>query len=116
MNIPGIPGSPYPVHPAGVGSNGRTRTEQRPAAPVQAPEQAPEPITRHGAPAASAPPVPLQAPPGTDPTLWSVLNSEERAHFARLGAMGPLTYGRVLSGHMQPPTPDVRGGRLDLKV
>lgn len=117
MNIPGIPGSPYPVHPPGIGPDTRTRTEQRPAAPAQIP--APTAPARRDPVATATPaaaPVPVQAPPGTDPELWSVLNAEERAHFARLGAMGPLTYGRVLSGQMQPPTPDVRGGRLDLKV
>ena len=32
---------------------------------------------------------------GTDPALWSVLSGEERAFFAKAGAMGPLTYGRA---------------------
>lgn len=56
------------------------------------------------------------APQGTDPELWSVLTQDERAYFAKLGAMGPLTYGRVLSGQMAPTTPNVRGGRLDVKA
>jgi hypothetical protein len=45
-----------------------------------------------------------------------VLTNDERTYFAKLGAMGPLTYGRVLSGHLQPATPHVRGGRLDVKA
>jgi hypothetical protein len=60
--------------------------------------------------------VPTQPPTGTDPELWSVLTNDERTYFAKLGAMGPLTYGRVLSGHLQPSTPHVRGGRLDVKA
>jgi len=60
--------------------------------------------------------VPTQAPPGTDPELWSVLSAEERVFFAKLGAMGPLTYGRVLSQAQQAPAPGARGGRLDVKV
>ena len=71
------------------------------------------------APNAPAPPlaaVPTQAPPGTDPELWNVLSSEERVFFAKLGAMGPLTYGRVLSQAQQASAPSARGGRLDVKV
>jgi hypothetical protein len=60
--------------------------------------------------------VPTQAPAGTDPELWNVLSSEERVFFAKLGAMGPLTYGRVLSQAQQPSAPSARGGRLDVKV
>lgn len=60
--------------------------------------------------------VPSQPPSGTDPELWSVLTNDERTYFAKLGAMGPLTYGRVLSGHLQPTTPHVVGGRLDVKA
>jgi hypothetical protein len=59
---------------------------------------------------------PAPAPPGTDPALWSVLSDEERAFFAKVGAMGPLTYGRVLSGQMTPPAAALRGGRVDFKV
>lgn len=58
----------------------------------------------------------MQAPPGTDPELWNVLSGEERAFFAHLGAMGPLTYGRVLSGQVQPQQAVSRGARLDVKA
>jgi hypothetical protein len=54
------------------------------------------------------------APAGTDPELWSVLTSEERTFFAKVGTMGPLTYGRMLQTPNAPPT--IRGGRLDVKV
>lgn len=58
--------------------------------------------------------LPVAAPPGTDPELWSVLTGEERAFFARVGTMGPLTYGRMTA----PPaaSPSMRGGRLDVKA
>ena len=71
--------------------------------------------TPNAAPAPAAA-VPTQAPAGTDPELWSVLSADERVFFAKLGAMGPLTYGRVLSQAQQPSAPTARGGRLDVKV
>lgn len=113
MNIPGSPGSPFPMSPVAVG---HPLTERRPqATPVKAPDESVLAGPRQATPPAPAP-IPILPPPGTDPTLWNVLNSEERAYFARVGAMGPLTYGRVLSGQMPTPTPDMRGGRVDLKV
>jgi hypothetical protein len=60
------------------------------------------------------PSLPAQPPTGTDPELWAVLTGEERTFFAKLGAMGPLTYSRVMTTPNAPPT--VRGGRLDIKV
>ena len=60
--------------------------------------------------------VPVQPPQGTDPELWGVLTQDERAYFAKLGAMGPLTYGRVRSGQMPASAPMARGGRLDVKA
>ena len=60
--------------------------------------------------------VPVQPPPGTDPALWSILSGEERAFFAKAGAMGPLTYGRVFSDMKTPQLPAARGGRLDVKI
>lgn len=71
---------------------------------------------RPNAPAAgTATPAPaLEAPPGTDPELWKVLSTEERAYFARLGAMGPLTYGRMMDAPAAAPS--MRGGRLDVKA
>jgi hypothetical protein len=60
--------------------------------------------------------VPLEPPAGTDPALWSVLSGEERAFFAKSGAMGPLTYGRALRDMNSAQIPASRGGRLDVKV
>jgi hypothetical protein len=113
MSINGIR-SPYgtlPSQPATTQRPDQTRgARPAPAARPNAPVQAP--ATPAGPAAAS-----LQPPPGTDPELWSVLTQDERAFFARLGAMGPLTYGRVLAGQMPPtPSPVSRGGRLDVKA
>jgi hypothetical protein len=60
--------------------------------------------------------VPVEPPAGTDPALWSVLSGEERAFFAKSGAMGPLTYGRALRDMNVAQMPASRGGRLDVKV
>ncbi len=59
--------------------------------------------------------VPVEAPAGTDPTLWSVLTSEERSFFAKSAALGPLTYGRI-KDHTHPTTPAARGVRLDVRA
>ena len=101
------PGAPLPPRTDAPGTQG-TGTAPRAIAPAA-------PQTAIGiAPASQS--VPSQPPTGTDPELWSVLTNDERTYFAKLGAMGPLTYGRVLSGHLQPSTPHVRGGRLDVKA
>lgn len=59
--------------------------------------------------------LPVEAPPGTDPELWSVLSSEERTFFAKVGSMGPLTYGHLLNSS-RTDQPVMRGGRLDVKA
>jgi hypothetical protein len=92
--------------PSPTGGAQRTITQT----PVAAP-------TPKSAAAAAPTAVPVQAPQGTDPELWSVLTQDERTYFAKLGAMGPLTYGRVLSGGSLPTQPPMaRGGRLDVKA
>ena len=59
--------------------------------------------------------VPSDAPPGTDPTLWSVLTTDERNFFAKSAALGPLTYSRVkAAGNATPPA--ARGVRLDVRA
>jgi hypothetical protein len=84
----------------------------------QAPASAPAPriVNAPNGASTAAATLPTQPPPGTDPELWSVLSADERVFFAKLGAMGPLTYGRVLSQVQQPSVPGARGGRLDVKV
>ena len=89
------------------------RIDQRQAPNAPLAPRAPQAPNAAQAPAAA---VPTQAPAGTDPELWSVLSADERVFFAKLGAMGPLTYGRVLSQAQQPTVPAARGGRLDVKV
>lgn len=59
--------------------------------------------------------VPAEAPAGTDPSLWSVLTSEERNFFAKTASLGPLTYGRIKAATMPAP-PSARGGRLDVRA
>lgn len=58
--------------------------------------------------------LPEEAPPGTDPALWSVLTTEERAYFARARAMGPVAYGQSKLGLAEVGLH--RGGRLDVRV
>jgi hypothetical protein len=87
---------------------------ERPAAPaagtVRRPVASPVPA---GARTLSAEP-----PTGVDPQLWSVLTTEERAHFAKLSAMGPLTYGRSAMAFRvaDAPPPATRGARLDVRA
>jgi hypothetical protein len=59
--------------------------------------------------------VPAEAPAGTDPSLWSVLTTEERNFFAKTAALGPLTYGRI-KAVAQPAPPAARGVRLDVRA
>ena len=86
----------------------------RPAATPAAPA-ALKPQPSLAAPATTLAP---EAPAGTDPELWSVLTSDERAFFAKAAQSGPLTYGRV-AAHINPmaqAAPAVRGGRLDVRA
>lgn len=70
------------------------------------------PIAGHGATQSV---VPAEAPAGTDPSLWSVLTTEERNFFAKTAALGPLTYSRIKSvSHPAPPA--ARGVRLDVRA
>ena len=109
-------------------------TVGRPAGGVQSGQARPSstrPTTAPGAPATPAAlkaqtsltsttsALPAEAPPGTDPALWSVLTTEERTFFAKAATMGPLTYGRVAAGINAPANqaaPAVRGGRLDVRA
>lgn len=115
MNLNGIgtlPGMIRPTHP-----EPRTRVEngatgQTIAAPAPAGVRQPREI----APAADInQTLPVDPPPGTDPELWSVLSSEERTFFAKVGSMGPLTYGHLLNSS-RTDEPVMRGGRLDVKA
>ena len=59
--------------------------------------------------------VPAEAPPGTDPMLWSVLTTDERNFFAKSASLGPLTYSRVKAAG-NPTPPSARGVRLDVRA
>ena len=111
----GRPGAPRPgqLQPDGQPAIG-VRPGARPATPTPAALR-PQPSL-----AVPATTLPAEAPQGTDPALWSVLTTEERAYFAKASAMGPLTYGRVAAG-INPnananAAPAVRGGRLDVRA
>lgn len=112
MSINGIR-SPYGVVPPAIRDVGAETTRPAPTSQQATIAQPPRPAATG---AASAPAVPAQAPAGTDPELWSVLTQDERAHFAALGAMGPLTYGRVLNSGVMPKATAPRGIRLDVKA
>ncbi|MGQ0766221.1 MAG: hypothetical protein ACT4OZ_11200 [Gemmatimonadota bacterium] len=113
MPIQNIRGPVDPNLKPGVGG-ANARVNERDRAPAVLDNRAPAARSRP-APAGAAS-VPVQPPPGTDPELWQVLTSDERAYFAKLGAMGPLTYGRVLSGQNNPAPAAARGVRLDVKA
>lgn len=110
MSVNGIGGAAAGIQwPAET--NKRVETEPSNAAATTRPTAAPVPELL----APKSPSLPVEAPAGTDPELWSVLSAEERTFFARAGAMGPLTYGQRLSAP-QSGAPMVRGGRLDVRV
>ena len=135
MSLNGINGSPLPslgslVRPEtsrtsndrngqgvgqGVTSNTAHTTDRAAAAQAAAVRpalKAQTPIAGHGAAQSTVPP---DAPAGTDPSLWSVLTTEERNFFAKTAAMGPLTYGRIKAEQNAAP-PAARGVRLDVRA
>lgn len=93
-------------------------TEERPVRPGSAeagraappPPATPEPTP----PPESGEAVPAEPPAGVDPSLWTILTSEERRFFARARALGPLTYGPRAGG--ATPAAPAPGGRLDVRV
>ena len=61
--------------------------------------------------------LPAEAPPGTDPALWSVLTTEERAFFSKMSAQGPLTYTKLMTKDASAvPAALPRGSRMDVRV
>ena len=94
----------------------RQQLLRRPAtqvAPTSSPAAAAS--ARSAPTAAASTTLPVEAPAGTDPDLWKVLTASERTFFAKVGAMGPLTYGRVINEGQHNAAPAVRGGRLDIR-
>src|SRR5262245_48800361 len=99
-----------PIRDTGRPQGQQPAAQRAPAqTPLAVPQQAPAPQKPTQA-------IPAEPPPGTDPALWSVLSAEERAFFAKAGAMGPLTYGRALTEMKSAQLPVARGGRLDVKI
>jgi hypothetical protein len=52
-------------------------------------------------------------PAGSDPALWAVLTSDERAFFVRQAALGPLSYGPRTGA---PPADAPLGQRIDVRA
>lgn len=115
MNLNGIGSMPGMLRP--TNPEPRTRVENgQNGQPVPAPATAPVRPLREVTPAADLnQTLPVEAPAGTDPELWSVLSAEERSFFAKVGSMGPLTYGHLLNS-ARTDQPVMRGGRLDVKA
>jgi len=111
MSIYGIGSSNINRTPAQLPVRDGTRTTGQPTSP--APTLAAKPAAAKVT--TPTPSVPAEPPEGTDPALWSVLSGEERAFFAKAGAMGPLTYGKALREMNGTQLPATRGGRLDVK-
>ncbi len=111
MSIYGIGSSNINRTPVQLPVRDGARTPGQPAAmPVAMPLQKPAANVNTATQS-----VPAEPPEGTDPALWSVLSGEERAFFAKAGAMGPLTYGKALREMNGTQLPATRGGRLDVK-
>jgi hypothetical protein len=107
--LPTRPAASRPAGAATAESDARTRVRPEAARPVESPAR---PAARL-APAEAS--LPVEAPAGTDPALWSVLTSDERAFFAKSAALGPLTYGRIKS-ELPTSAPASRGARLDVRA
>lgn len=54
-------------------------------------------------------------PPNVDPEFWGVLSTRERQFVAKLGGLGPLTYGYVMNAR-GTSLPEMRGGLVNLKA
>jgi len=74
----------------------------------------PTPQETSSADTAMAGGLPIEAPPGTDPDLWSVLTADERRYFARARTLGPVVYTPGKLGLAEIGLQ--RGGRLDVRA
>ncbi len=118
MNVNGIPSSLQSLLSA-------REQVQKPEAHGPAATQAQRTTTAGSATAAAVQAKPAanaaltaQAPEGTDPALWSVLTSDERAFFSRVVTSGPLTYSKMAaaSASRSAAMPAIRGGRIDFRA
>src|SRR5947209_2039218 len=117
MSVYGIGNSNIPSNIPRTPAQTPVRDGVRPQVQQPLPPAVAVPTRPAATPAAKpSPSIPVEAPEGTDPALWSVLSNEERAFFAKAGAMGPLTYGRAFSEMKATQIPANRGGRLDVKI
>ena len=95
---------PGPSRDAEAARRGATVRQEPAAVPTPSTEQVvPEPAAEDG----------VAMPDGVAPELWSLLTTEERAHFARFAAMGGVTYGPETQSSNRP---FVRGQRLDVRI
>ncbi|MEX2582216.1 MAG: hypothetical protein WD766_03020 [Gemmatimonadota bacterium] len=115
MSVNGVGGIPATLLRPQESTRPRVEHERTPPpAPTPPPN-----VTRPSANGLLAPrqdALPAEAPAGTDPDLWQVLTVQERAYFAKLTAMGPLTYGSQARSAPAGETPLARGGRIDVRA
>lgn len=120
MSISGLPQNPL-LAPLGRPLTSPTPGTSSPAVGRNTPAPTDRATTSSAAPtarpsiAAAPSTVPAEPPAGTDPALWSMLTTEERAFFAKSATLGPLTYGRIKDAIMPAP-PAARGVRLDVRA
>ncbi len=111
MSIHGIEGRVFPsVIPGSPRARDTEASQGTRTGEARGTHPRPRPTARA---ARSSETVPAEAPPGTDPALWSVLSSDERAFFARARAMGGVTYG---PGTRSRSAGVPAGGRIDVRV
>jgi hypothetical protein len=122
MSLPNVSNSLRDLLSARIDQASSRLVDQQPRAQDASPRDVAQatgtrpPVTAPTVQRAAAHPLSAQAPEGTDPNLWSVLTSDERAFFARTVTSGPLTYSRIMSANKAPAMPAIRGGRLDLRA
>ncbi|MHB1310460.1 MAG: hypothetical protein ACYC3L_00490 [Gemmatimonadaceae bacterium] len=119
MNIPVVNGRLPDV----LATRNQPQGPPRPAdAPLIGNRDAAHALGVSPAPAASSDPrsassLPVHAPPGTDPALWSILTAEERTFFSRQSTSGPLTYLKMMAPNSAPQaSAAARGRRLDVRA
>jgi hypothetical protein len=78
--------------------------------PVTRPPEVPAPVELGELP---APARADDVPAGSDPALWAVLTSDERAFFVRQAALGPLSYGPRSAA---PAADAPLGQRIDVRA
>ena len=113
MSVTGVKSSALDVLAARL-EQAAARTAERQPATSDSPAPAVPAVANRAAPGGLA----ADPPPGTDPALWSILTTEERAFFATHVTNGPLTYSRVMTpfGKAAGVAPEIRGGRVDVRV